>query len=251
MEHENDLRKWTESAAPFLVEACDELLKRNPNSAIGIIGTAARPVYATMRKLALRLPNRGSHNRVKLLDVSTKLLFGPEHWEAYARFHPNPLDPYPDTFFHRRSQDRSEKLFRYIKESGLLEHGDILLVDEGFNGTVPRNLEAIIKKRHPGKKVGVMVFNRGIYGPAEVPIKGGPYMAEFVTKILEFGKHSLGLRSSTVYVDHDFSETKRGMLVPRYERSDELSRDLAKMKHAIIDRHVREYIARQKRAPAT
>ncbi|MDP3742167.1 MAG: hypothetical protein Q8R15_02530 [Candidatus Micrarchaeota archaeon] len=252
--HVGELEHASRNLAPILVQTCDQILLDHPDKAIVVMGTGCRAAYSVMRKLARRLPGRGSHRRVILLDISTKLLYGKE----YPNFvHSQHMGSYYFGRFFMGAEDekRNEEIFRYAKAAGVLDHKNMVLLDTGFYGNVIRNLRRIILKRSPGpwykrRKIGMVLFSSNggtkkeiIKTPSQIGENSGGAIAHW----LEFGKidnlaSPAGVKTGSAMVPW------RGGMRPVYEPTSEASKKFTALKHRIIAEHVDKYVSERKAA---
>ncbi len=238
----------------IFVEGCDSLLKQHPKTGIGVIGTGGRGIYSVLRRLVLALPDRGDHRRIKLLDVSTKLLFGPEKHAVYAFRSSTGELKLLDKDAKPEDVQRAGKLLSYMEKLRLLDHPEILLIDTGFNGTVIRNLKEIILRRFPRKKVKLMLLypNQQTHGEIEaLPLSMDWENTRKLTRLLEAKSldvpSSIRRPSSTtpagVHVAFEF-ERWGGAWRPKYLPSNQESKETAKAKHQKLAEAVQSYLKR-------
>ncbi len=236
-----------EEIAPHFIQSCDAILKSRLNHGIAVMGTAGRGIYSVMRKLSAKLPDRGKYRRVKLLDISRKLILGPKVFDEYDQQFQ--LLFTADKLTRAVDKKRNRDIFRYVEQSGLLEHDDILLIDTGGLGTVIQNLRDIIKARCPKKRVTLIMYypTGGTARPPGIDAQTG----KKISGVLERFKTDFNrVNPERVTVGFDFVRKKR-LVYPKYESTagDPAERLLGwtiLAKHRILNRHVAEYVKQQK-----
>ncbi|MBI5225938.1 hypothetical protein HY994_01715 [Candidatus Micrarchaeota archaeon] len=240
-----------------IVQYCDQLLHEYKDHGIAVMGTGGRGLYSTMRTL-VQLPDRGNRNRVQLFDISTKLLLGEKGYDSYMMKYAFtvPTSHTHEPRIEHREPDREEKIFQYLKNSGLLDHEHVALVDVGFSGSVISHVKRIIEEKMPEKKGKIDLVLWCAAPGSSVPQwkRVNKSHALEIAKALEYesylplksrvrilGEQGEPVKNSPVSVGFGFTE-KNGKPYPKYQRTNPESRQLARIQAQVLRQKATEYM---------